>query len=240
VSVDGGVVRTMPLVVSNSGAFQWNQVMVGSAPVGFDLASGDHTIDVGRGLPGAQLDQVLITSDPKFVPFDAFVEAESGTIVSPMTFVRSIPTVFSNTYGSGFIRVPNGSGPGGVAIYFFNVPARSNYIVWGRSSSTAPDHDSFRVMLDADSDNDDWVWQTQAGSGWVWNMVTGVGRGALHVMLDPGSHWLAVKQNETGTALDRLFIGNNPYFVPADLEPPVVVGGVFTATTTNSALLASP
>jgi hypothetical protein len=76
----------------------------------------------------------------------------------------------------------------------------------GRRTSTAPDHDSFRVMFDADSDNDDWVWQTQAGNGWVWNMVNSAGRGVLHVMLDPGSHWMAVKQNETGTALDRIFI----------------------------------
>lgn len=232
VAVDGGT-RPLPVAVSTTGAFQWSQLKVGATPVGFDLGPGDHTIDIGRSLAGAQLDQLLITSDPNFQPFDSFIEAESGTLVSPMTFVPKLPLAVVTTYGTGFIRAPNGSGPGGVAIYTFNVPARSDYIVWGRTSSSAPDHDGFRVMFDADSDNDDWVWQTQAANGWVWNMVTGVGRGPLHVMLDPGSHWMAVKQDETGTALDRLFISNNPYFVPADAElAPIVIGGVLT---TNAA-----
>jgi hypothetical protein len=139
-----------------------------------------------------------------------------------------LPTVVSPTYGSGFIRAPNGSGPGGVAIYNFNVPMRSDYLVWGRTSSTAPDHDSFRIMFDADSDNDDWAFQTPGGASWVWSAIQGAGKGKLRVMLDAGAHWMAVKQDETGTALDRLLITNNPGFIPAD---PPFSGPVIQPTT---------
>jgi hypothetical protein len=131
--------------------------------------------------------------------------------------------------------VSDGSGPGGLAIYNFNVPTRADYIVWGRRTSTAPDHDSFRVMFDADSDNDDWVWQTQAGNGWVWNMVNSAGRGVLHVMLDPGSHWMAVKQNETGTALDRIFISKQPVFRPGTRRARADCGG--TLSTASSGMV---
>ena len=85
VSVDAGrAARSLPVTLSTAGTFQWTSVKLGAAAAGFDLGAGNHTIDIGRGLVGAQLDQVLITSDPMFQPFDSFVEAESGTLVSPM------------------------------------------------------------------------------------------------------------------------------------------------------------
>ncbi len=215
VSVDGSAPRELRVDANLAGSYQWLVVSLGNIPTAFSLGAGAHSIVLGRGLAGTQLDQVLLTTDPNYVPFEAFVEAESGTVVPPMAFVRGLPIV-STSYGSGFIRTPNGAAPGGLAIYTFNVPLRSDYLVWGRTSGTAPDHDSFKVMFDADSDNDDWAWQTPSGTGWRWSSISGAGKGQLRVVLDAGAHWMAVKQDESGTALDRLLITNNPGFIPAD------------------------
>ena len=55
----------------------------------------------------------------------------------------------------------------------------------------------------------------------------------MHVILDAGSHMLALRRDVPGPALDRLFITNDPAFVPADVEsvlPPITgtIGGVAT------------
>ena len=238
VSVDGSAPRELRVDVNATPSYQWVPVSLANIPTAFNLGAGPHSVVLGRGLAGTQLDQVLLTTDPNYVPFESFVEAESGTIVAPMAFVRGLPTVVSSTYGSGFIRTPNGSGPGGVAIYNFNVTLRSDYVVWGRTSATAPEHDSFKVMFDADSDNDDWAWQTPSGTGWQWSAISGTGKGRIRVMLDAGAHWMAVKRDEAGTALDRLLITNNPGFIPADppFSGPILQpltpssGGVSTGT----------
>jgi hypothetical protein len=224
ISVDGSVPRDLPADPSPTGSFQWIALRLATVLTGFNLGTGNHTIDLGRGLAGAQVDQVLLTTDPLYVPFESFVESESGTLVAPMTFVRKISTVFSPISGTGYIRVPDGSAPLGLAIYNFTVPSRSDYFVWGRTLSPDTNHNSFKIMFDADSDNDDWSWQTPVSSGWFWSGMNGTGKGLMRVMLDAGNHWMALKQAETGTAIDRMLITNNPSFSPA--EPPLVIGPV--------------
>lgn len=232
-SFDGQPNTTLVLPVTGSGGFAWTRVDFGTVPRPFGLAFGAHTLDISRGLAGAQLDRVLVTNDKNFRPFDAFIEAENGILVSPMEVVTN---AFNTASGKSFIRVPAGAGPGGIAIYFFDVAQRSNYVVWARGLNSTADSNAsaYRVMLDPFSDKDDWVWPAPNTSGnWAWSTITGTGRGAMHVVLDAGSHMLALRRDVPGPALDRLFITNDSAFVPADVErifPPITgtLAGVAT------------
>jgi hypothetical protein len=233
VAMNGGAALTHALPVTTAGAFQWNVVQANGAPRVFNLTSGAHTLEILRGLAGAQLDRVLLTSDPTFQPFDAFIEAETGILVPPMQFVAKPvrPVVINAIHGSGSIRVPDGAGPGAIAIYFFGVPIRSDYLVYARTSLPAQDQEGFRAMLDPFSDADDWIWHPSSATGWAWNPISGDGRGPMHVILDAaGNHMLALRRNNPGAAIDRLFVTNDPAFVPADVEL-LVATNVFRATT---------
>ena len=238
VVMDGAAALLHTLPVTPAGAFQWNVVQLNGVPRGFGLAKGAHTLEIRRGLAGAQLDRVLLTSDPNFQPFDAFIEAESGILVAPMQFVAKPirASIFNTIYGTGFIRVPDGSGPGAIAIYFAGVPVRSNYLVWARTSLPSQDQEGFRAMLDPFSDADDWIWRPPSASGWAWNTISGAGRGPMHVILDAaGNHMIALRRNNPGAAIDRLFITNDTAFVPADVEL-VIATTTFQATATTAVL----
>lgn len=219
--MDGGAAVLHTLPVTTAGSFKWSLVQLGGTPWTFNLTEGAHTLEVRQGLAGAQLDRVLVTSDPSFQPFDTFIEAESGTLIAPMQFIPkpSVTVLGSSIYGSGYISVPSGSGPGAIAIYFFGAPVRSDYLVYARTSLSAQDQVGFRAMLDPFSDADDWVFHPPAASGWSWNPISGQGRGAMHVMLDAaGNHMLALRRDAGGASIDRLFITNDPEFVLADVQ----------------------
>ncbi len=232
-SFDGQPNTTITLASTAAGAFAWTRADFGTVPRPFNLDFGSHTLDISRGLAGAQLDRVLVTNDKNFQPFDAFIEAENGILVSPMQVVSN---AFNTASGKSFIRVPAGAGPGGIAIYFVDVPQRSNYLVWARGLNSATDTpaSAYRVMLDPFNDKDDWIWHAPNTSGnWAWSTLTDPVRGAMHVILDAGSHMLAFRRDVPGPALDRLFITNDPAFVPADVErifPPITgtIGGIAT------------
>jgi Trypsin len=239
VVIDGSAALAHTLPVTTAGAFQWNVVQAGGTARVFNLTSGAHTLDIQRGLAGAQLDRVLLTSDPSFQPFDTFIEAETGILVPPMQFVaKPIRQVLINTiHGTGFIRVPEGAGPGAIAIYFLGVPVRADYLVHARTSLPAQDQEGFRAMLDPFSDADDWLWRPPSATGWAWNAISGAGRGPMHVILDgAGNHMLALRRNNPGAAIDRLFVTNDPAFVPADVEL-VLAGNVLQAATVGTVTL---
>ena len=231
-SFDGrpNITATLPVT---AGAFVWTRVDFGTVPQPFDLSFGAHTLNVSRGLAGALLDRVLVTNDKNFRPFDAFIEAENGILVSPMQIVTN---AFNTASGKSFIRVPAGAGPGGIAIYFFDVPKRSNYLVWARGLNAATDTNAsaYRVMLDPYNDNDDWVWPAPNTSGnWAWSTIADSARGAMHVILDAGSHMLAFRRN---VPAQRSIGSSSPTIrrsFPANVErilPPITgtIGGVAT------------
>jgi hypothetical protein len=238
VAMDGAAAFTHTLPITTGGGFQWNLFLQNGLPRVFNLARGAHTFEIQRALAGAQLDRVLLTSDPNFQPFDAFIEAETGILVAPMQFVAKPirPVVINTVHGTGHIQVPAGAGPGAIAIYFFGTPIRSDYLVYARTSLPTQDQEGFRAMLDPFSDADDWIWRPPSATGWRWNPISGAGRGAMHVILDAaGNHMLALRRDSPGAAIDRLFVTKDPGFVPADVELLVATN---VARVTNVATLA--
>ncbi len=166
---------------------------------------------------------------------DIVVEAESGTIHSPMSVEFD-----ANASNEKYIEVPNGLGGGGgnlgSAEYLINIDQAGDYVMWGRAIFPDAENDAFRIIVGGQSYQWD-VGQRVHSSNWQWDAVSHRGNGsAKSPQFDPlvfsfeaGIHTLVVEEAKDGTKLDQFVI--TP--VGSDFEPPVddgpvEAGGVFT------------
>lgn len=149
-----------------------------------------------------------------------FIEAESGTIVSPMVIAND-PLASGGLY----VRTPNSGGNGnGHVTFSFNVPEAGNYKIWGRCIAPGGTSDSFYYSIDGELDSgNEWdVFQGISVSGWEWDEISrrGNGSGAAPQVdpvifnLSPGIHTLRIRTRDDDTRLDKILITNNLNFMP--------------------------
>jgi Bacterial Ig domain len=170
---------------------------------------------------------VTVTVSPPASAVFLWIEAESGTLISPMA-----PAADSAASGGLYITTPDlGDGidatqPGGQATYSFTVPTTATYVIWGRVLSVNGNNDSFWVSMDAQPFT---RWNTQISSTWVWDQINNATvADPLLFSLTAGAHTLVIKQREDGARLDRLLVTSDRTFVPQGLgegsatnQPPV-------------------
>ena len=150
-----------------------------------------------------------------------FIEAESGTVVSPMV-INNDPLAS----GGAYVRTPNSGGNGnGHVTFSFNVPAAGNYKIWGRCIAPGGTSDSFYYSIDGELDSgNEWdVFQGISVSGWEWDEISRRGNGSgaapqvdpvIFNFLSPGIHTLRIRTRDADTQLDKVLITNNLNFVP--------------------------
>jgi hypothetical protein len=147
-----------------------------------------------------------------------FVEAESGTVSSPMQRINDM-----TASGGQCVQVAAGNNSQntppatGRAVASFSVPVAGAYRVWGRVIAPTTSDDSFWVRVDAGA----WVkwndiFQRAGGTTWKWDSVrnSDMANAVVSYMLAPGSHTLEIAYREDGAKLDRLLVTNDLAFVP--------------------------
>ena len=144
-----------------------------------------------------------------------WLDAESGTIQSPMTVESS-----EKADSGQFIWFPNEKEleENGFAKYTFLVQKPGDYTIWGREISNWGNSNSFYIAMD---DSIDIVWNTTLGGyeTWIWDQVTTVSENGIQTVpaifhLNAGQHTLYVKQREPGVKLDTILITDNQTYNP--------------------------
>jgi hypothetical protein len=135
------------------------------------------------------------------------IEAESGTITSPMA-------VQSDAAASGgkYIMAPSGtnssiSAPSSGYSTISFTAAGGNYKMWFKTIMASTSTNSFWYRIDGGT----WVsWNVDAdvSTTWKWNSVASL-------TLAAGSHTLTIAYREGGSKLDRIAISNDPAYDPA-------------------------
>jgi hypothetical protein len=171
------------------------------------LEPGHHELTIRQREDGTQLDRILITSDPSYVPYDVQMEAESGALSWPMRA--------TNYFANNYVWVPNGSKKGGSVSYNLNLPADGQFLLWGRVNAPTSGDDSFFVSIDSGASN---LWDTTrtSSTGWAWDIVSDRYTGDAMFDLSAGSHVLRVRRREDGAKLDQLILTNDLGFTPVD------------------------
>lgn len=175
-------------------------------------------------------------------PPGAQIEAESGTLVAPMTTV-------ADATASGGRYVATNTANSGTATYSLNVPTTGDYTIVGRVYGANNGTDSFHYKIDNQAEE---VWhlnpsQSAALYG-VWREVaiTRVGTGTpaqpqfdpYIVNLTAGTHTLVFRGREAGARLDwiKLVAQQQPPPPPQDTEPPTTPQNVMARTLSSSSI----
>lgn len=156
---------------------------------------------------------------PPAGPAYVYMEAESGSLVSPMTIGSD-----ANAFSGQYVTTPTTDS--GSDTITFNAPSAGNYVIWGRV--LAPDSvlDSTYVSVDNGTEQIyDMAEGTWSGS-WQWSQV----RQRLNnnpatlqqrvFNLSAGSHTVKFRGREAGSKLDRVLITNDLSFVPTASPTP--------------------
>jgi hypothetical protein len=143
-----------------------------------------------------------------------FVEAEAGTLTTPMTAVADA----SAWGGWSVLSLKDGEG---TAAFSFNVPITGNYRIWCRIKSDSPSADSFFARMDDGieqifptitdgSYSAEWQWQPLRswieGDPWIFSLAG-------------GPHQLTLRCRESRTWIDALFVTSDGSFVPPASPP---------------------
>ena len=168
-------------------------------------AAGQHSIKVEQREYRTQLDQILLTKDPNYLPNDLgsfsnsnlFIEAEDGTVYAPMLIGTD-----NNASSGEFIQVTSGSG--GYSTYSFNVPESGNYYIWGRVIAPHAGANSFYISTDNGSRI---AWHIPQSTTWDWDM-------AFSSYYAAGQHSIKVEQREYRTQLDQILLTKDPNLLP--------------------------
>ena len=202
-----------------SGAYQWVRVETadGNGVHGFALTAGTHIIQVGHGEINARLDAVYLTSDanevPAFAPMRRVIEAESFSLLSPMTV-----GVDANASGAQFISPTSGTNsttPIREAFTTVTAPASGTYYLWARIGGPSSAADALYVGFDsaftrvfpANAVPYDWV-RVEASPG-----VPGFSLAA-------GAHDIQVGHGEIGARLDAVYVTDSETDSPNGSTPP--------------------
>jgi parallel beta-helix repeat protein len=126
---------------------------------------------------------------PTPAPFVLTLEAESGTIVAPMTVVND------SSAGGGKYIVQTSSSGAGTATYTITVPAGGNYQVKAKVRTTDASGDSVFVSWDGGANV---AWELGAPwSTWTW-------RSGPTQTLSAGTHTLRITHREPNVRIDRI------------------------------------
>ena len=156
------------------------------------------------------------TPTPSPTPVVMRMEAEGGTIVSPMQDSDDV-----KAFGGVFVQSDNATH--GTATFHIAVPAQANYVVWCRVKATDNLHDSFFVSMDGGTEDIFDAAQGSWGPDWQWSRVNGRGSSGVPLSIDPrvfhlgtGSHTLKVRVRNADTPLDRVIITSDMAYVPTE------------------------
>lgn len=196
--VAGPKMGNLTLSNSNTGTFTYEPNSNATGTDSFTFKARDGKLDSNIATVTVSINQ----------PVNIYIEAENGTIVSPMKRVYS-----TTASGGKYIYVPNGSGnltdptvQKGYARYTFSVPSAGTYRIWGRIMADKTNDNSFFVSVDYAGYI---VWHTALGGKdtWVWDHVSENDKsGPVAFELGAGQHTLIIKQMEDGAKLDRILI----------------------------------
>lgn len=144
------------------------------------------------------------------------LEAESGTLVSPMVLVTDsqVPArkyVWSTT--------PNK----GTATYTIDIPKTDTYVIWAKILGVKFNSDSFTVSVDGQMDIFDAA-EGKQSPNWQWSVVNGRGTSGAVMSLNPrtfnltaGKHTIVVGGRESQAGLDRIIVTNDRDYVPNEV-----------------------
>lgn len=140
-----------------------------------------------------------------------FLEAESGSVQSPMVIAAS-----TNASSGRFVY--SQSSESGAVTFNLNASITGNYVIWCRILSVSSSSDSFYISLD---DGPETVYSTAQNiwsKTWQWTRINaGISTDALLFPLGQGSHTLRFRAREQSTMLDSLYVTNDRDFVPVHL-----------------------
>jgi hypothetical protein len=141
-------------------------------------------------------------------------EAESGTLISPMTKIT--PS------GSGVTYVYTPTVMGGVVRIVVSVPTTANYVIWARVLSPTYLSDSFFVSVDNGPED---VFDTAEGKwspAWQWTVVNGRGTTNVPLAINPrvfqlsaGTHVITFRGREANAGLDSIIVTSDLSYTPA-------------------------
>lgn len=143
-----------------------------------------------------------------------FIEAESGTLVAPMTF-----TANASARGGQVARSPTGDS--GTASIGFTVAA-GTYTVWCRVLCPDGGTDSFYVRLNSGAEEIYSAARDTNGvnvfsSNFQWTKLNGATVGPPRLITVPaGTHSLHFRAREANTLLDTICLTTNASFVPTN------------------------
>lgn len=215
--------------IGEIGAWAWDEVHDSDRReevVGFQLAEGEHTLEVAHRESGARLDQMLVTSNWNYQPRGEspapareeaeriWLEAEDGWLQAPITtqndrFAAGWRYVESDD-ASSRDDVPSG----GRALYDFEVASTGTYHVWGRLLAKSDENDSFWIRMD----EGEWIkWNDlEKRRTWSWQNVHDSDEEGRDVSFDlaEGRHTLEVAYREEDAKLDKLLITDDASYLP--------------------------
>ncbi len=140
-----------------------------------------------------------------------FLEAESGSVQSPMVIAAS-------TNASSGRYVYSQSSESGAVSFNLNASVTGNYVIWCRILSVSSSSDSFYISLDGGPETVYSTAQNIWSKTWQWTRINaGNSPDALMFPLRQGSHTLQFRSREQSTMLDSLYVTNDRDFVPVHL-----------------------
>ncbi|MBK7999182.1 MAG: fibronectin type III domain-containing protein [Verrucomicrobia bacterium] len=140
-----------------------------------------------------------------------FLEAESGSVQSPMVIAAS-------TNASSGRYVYSQSSESGAVTFNLNASLTGNYVIWCRILSVNSSSDSFYISLDGGPETVYSTAQNIWSKTWQWTRINaGTSTDALLFPLGQGSHTLRFRAREQSTMLDSLYVTNDRDFVPVHL-----------------------
>jgi len=184
--------------------------------------SGNPLDGNNDGVGGDDFSLSFTTETPP-EPFYLYVEAETGTLTTPMQTATD-----PDASGNSYVYIPEGtgnSGDGAVDIAI-NVPYNDSYVIWGCVTAPSKSDDSYYVFMDGDKDR---IWDClyeldTLPNVWTWDQITERGTGTFDnpqydpavFTLNAGTHTIKFKNREDGVKLDRVLITNDFNFKPAE------------------------
>ncbi|MEO8428093.1 MAG: choice-of-anchor Q domain-containing protein [Verrucomicrobiota bacterium] len=150
------------------------------------------------------------------------LEAESGTLTSPMT-VAADPLASGGRYVSS-----PGNGLGSMS-YTVNISAPGQYVIWCHVLASSSAHDSFFVSTDGGAEDVYDVAEGTWSSLWQWSRINGRAGGPSLTLnpriftLNAGAHTLRFRARDPDTRLDRLVVTDDLNYLP-NVQPSFTEG----------------